>query len=77
MPSDATNPSPAAADARCVANSDQPDEGYPDDPMQVERGSTPDGRLLLYFTFPHSGDAPGGTTDVLPVIQQDQKERGR
>ena len=26
--------------------------GYPEGSMRVERGSTPDGRLLLYFTFP-------------------------
>jgi len=26
--------------------------GYPPDSMRVERSATPDGRLLLYFTFP-------------------------
>jgi hypothetical protein len=77
MPSDATNPSPAAAPARGVANSGQIDEGYPDDPMRVERGSTPDGRLLLYFTFPRSSDEPEVAADVPPASQQDQQERGQ
>ncbi len=77
MSSDATNPRPAAAPARGVANSGQADEGYPDDPMRVERGSTPDGRLLLYFTFAHSSDEPEGAADAPPADQQDQQERGR
>ncbi|HKC76369.1 MAG TPA: hypothetical protein VKF37_19530 [Chloroflexota bacterium] len=34
------------------------DRGYEDDPMQVERGATPDGRLLLYFTFRKPDDEP-------------------
>jgi hypothetical protein len=45
--------------------------------MQVERGATPDGRLLLYFTFgrpdaappaPHDDDGAAGTT---PHLRQD------
>ena len=42
--------------------------------MQVERGATPDGRLLLYFTFRKPDDQPpapreddgAGTTPNLP-----------
>ena len=45
--------------------------------MQVGRGATPDGRLLLYFTFrkpddeqhaPHKDDGAAGTT---PHLRQD------
>ena len=55
---------------------DPADRGYEDDPMQVERGATPDGRLLLFFTFrkpdeepqaPREDDgAAGTTTPTLP-----------
>ena len=55
---------------------DPADRGYEDDPMQVERGATPDGRPLLYFTFrkpdeepraPREDDgAAGTTTPTLP-----------
>jgi hypothetical protein len=56
---------------------DSDDRGYEDDPMQVGRGATPDGRLLLYFTFrkpddeqhaPHKDDGAAGTT---PHLRQD------
>jgi hypothetical protein len=45
--------------------------------MQVERGATPDGRLLLYFTFRKLDDepqAPGeddGVAGTTPHLRQD------
>jgi hypothetical protein len=45
--------------------------------MQVERGATPDGRLLLYFTFRKPDDepqAPGeddGAAGTTPHLRQD------
>jgi hypothetical protein len=48
------------------------DRGYEDDPIQVERGATPDGRLLLYFTFrkpdeePHAAREDDGGAGATP-----------
>jgi hypothetical protein len=53
---------------------DSGDRGYEDDPLQVERSATPDGRLLLYFSFrkpddepraPREDDGAAGTTPHL------------
>jgi len=39
----------------------EPAASYPPGLMRVEQGSTPDGRLLLYFTFPQSGQGAAST----------------
>ncbi len=39
----------------------EPVASYPPGSMRVEQGSTPDGRLLLYFTFPESDQAAAST----------------
>ena len=45
--------------------------------MQVERGATPDGRLLLYFTFrkpdaePHTPREDDGAAGTTPHLRQD------
>jgi hypothetical protein len=56
---------------------DPADRGYEDDPMLVERGATPDGRLLLYFTFrkpddePHAPCEDDGAAGTTPHVRQD------
>lgn len=49
--------------------------GYPDGSMRVEQSATPDGRLLLYFTFPHS-EMPSGATDDGTIPAGSQPREG-
>ncbi len=57
MLTDTTSPAPSDDETT-------PDNapGYSPDSMRVERSETPDGRLLLYFTFPDSMTADAATT---------------
>lgn len=79
MPSDPTVSNKAAEHPDDAAASSEVADGYPDDPMHVERGATLDGRLLLYFTFPHSADEPGAVPTTAPAIagRSEQQEAGR
>ncbi len=42
-------------------------------PMHVERGSTPDGRLLLYFTFGPTTSQPDKTLPIETQSGPDQR----
>jgi len=59
MLTDTTSTSPVPSDDETTPDNAP---GYPPDSMRVERSETPDGRLLLYFTFPDSMTADAATT---------------
>ena len=45
--------------------------------MQVERGATPDGRLLLYFTFRKPDDGPHAPREDDGAAARSPHPRGR